>query len=161
MCDLIVRFVASVATPNTRKPTRRNPPRFWLGPLIAGFCFAQGYAITTRLLIAQIRSEQPEPETFELKFFPGEPLETLRMRHGGTSAELQVDIAAREAELVRVRMKEKAARRKKEMQEALNDSNFVWIESDFIAPERPSIRLMSPLGLPQTFSAPTKPPSMP
>ena len=73
-------------------------PRFWVGPFVAGCCFALGYGITQRVITLQSNAEQPKPEAFSPAVFPGESLEGLRGRNG-QSSDLQVDLMALEARL--------------------------------------------------------------
>ncbi|WP_186484381.1 hypothetical protein [Synechococcus sp. A15-127] len=90
-------------------PVARKP-RFWVGPLLAGCCFTLGYGITHRLVTLQSNPETPEPELFAPAEFPGDSLRSLRDRHGQTSGDLQVDVAAIEARLEAERKAEEEAR---------------------------------------------------
>ena len=57
--------------------------RFWLGPLLAGSFFAFGYGITNYLFRLASHIQAPETLSFtEVIPFPGERLNTLRLRHG-------------------------------------------------------------------------------
>ena len=69
----------------------------WLGPLVAGCCFALGYGITHRVLTLQTNAEDPSPEAFTELAFPGDSLQKLRTRFGGDDASLEVDVTALEA----------------------------------------------------------------
>ena len=80
---------------STAKPKRRARPRFWMGPLVAGACFALGYGITQRVVLIRSGLEQSEPQSFSARAFPGESLEALRLRHGETGT-LEADVAAKE-----------------------------------------------------------------
>ena len=80
---------------STAKPKRPIRPRFWVGPLIAGACFALGYGITQRIVLIRSGLEQLEPQSFRARAFPGESLEALRLRHGETGT-LEADVAAKE-----------------------------------------------------------------
>ena len=80
---------------STAKPKRPIRPRFWVGPLIAGACFALGYGITQRIVLIRSGLEQLEPQSFRAQAFPGESLEALRLRYGGP-ATLKADVAAKE-----------------------------------------------------------------
>ena len=77
------------------KPKRRARPRFWMGPLVAGACFALGYGITQRVVLIRSGLEQSDSQSFESRAFPGESLEALRLRHGETGT-LEADVAAKE-----------------------------------------------------------------
>ncbi len=80
---------------STAKPKRPVRPRFWVGPLVAGACFALGYGITQRIVLIRSGLEQAEPQSFRARSFPGDSLEALRLRHGQT-ASLAADVAAKE-----------------------------------------------------------------
>ena len=80
---------------STAKPKRPDRPRFWVGPLVAGACFALGYGITQRVVLIRSGLEQVEPQSFKARAFPGESLEALRLRHGETGT-LEADVAAKE-----------------------------------------------------------------
>ena len=72
-------------------------PRFWVGPLVAGCCFALGYGITDRVLTLQTNAEDPVPQAFEPLAFPGNSLREIRSRFSDDDAALQVDVTALEA----------------------------------------------------------------
>ena len=80
---------------STVKPKRPARPRFWVGPLVAGACFALGYGITQRFVLLRSGLETSEPQSFRARAFPGESLEALRLRHGETGS-LEADVAAKE-----------------------------------------------------------------
>ena len=90
-------------------PERPTRPRFWVGPLVAGACFALGYGITQRIIVMQGALQKPQREGFAAQPFPGQTLEDLRRRHGDDQQALTADVAAKEAELARQREAEKAA----------------------------------------------------
>ena len=71
--------------------------RFWLGPLVAGCCFALGYGITERVLTLQNNAEEPAPEAFTPLAFPGDSLQEIRARFSDHDSFLQVDVTALEA----------------------------------------------------------------
>ena len=71
--------------------------RFWLGPLVAGCCFALGYGITERVLTLQTNFEDPVPEAFTPLAFPGDSLQEIRARFSDDDSSLQVDVTALEA----------------------------------------------------------------
>ena len=77
-----------------QQPPKR--PRFWVGPLVAGACFALGYGITQRVVLMRTALQQPQQEAFRQQAFPGETLEALRRRYGEDQA-LMGDVAALEA----------------------------------------------------------------
>ena len=70
---------------------------FWLGPLLAGCCFALGYGITERVLTLQNNAEDPAPEAFTPLAFPGDSLQEIRTRFSDDDSSLQVDVTALEA----------------------------------------------------------------
>ncbi len=80
---------------STAKTKRQARPRFWVGPLVAGACFALGYGITQRFVLIRSGLEQSEPQSFKVRAFPGESLEALRLRLGDTGT-LEADVAAKE-----------------------------------------------------------------
>ena len=69
-------------------------PRFWVGPLLAGCCFAMGYGVTHRIISAQSSVKPVQTQRFAPSGFPGDSLQTLRSIHEGDT-DLQVDLAAR------------------------------------------------------------------
>ena len=69
--------------------------RFWVGPLVAGCCFALGYGIADRVLTLQTNDDVPE--AFTPLAFPGDSLQEIRSRFSDDDAELQVDVTALEA----------------------------------------------------------------
>ena len=71
--------------------------RFWVGPLVAGCCFALGYGITERVLTLQTNAEDPVPEAFTPLAFPGDSLQEMRARFSDDDSSLQVDVTALEA----------------------------------------------------------------
>ena len=71
--------------------------RFWVGPLVAGCCFALGYGITERVLTLQTNAEDPVPEAFTPLTFPGDSLQEIRARFSDDDSSLQVDVTALEA----------------------------------------------------------------
>ena len=71
--------------------------RFWVGPLVAGCCFALGYGITERVLTRQTNAEDPVPEAFTPLAFPGDSLQEIRTRFSDDDSSLQVDVTALEA----------------------------------------------------------------
>ena len=89
------------------QPVKR--PRFWVGPFVAGCCFALGYGITHRVVTLQSNAEKPMPESFEPALFPGESMEALRGRNGGDASSFQVDLKALEARLEAERKRDQDA----------------------------------------------------
>ncbi len=79
-------------------PQFLNRPRFWVGPLVLGASFSLGYVLTHRIFTYQNNRTRAEPYKFETHPFPGERLETLRLRHGGKLGDLLPDLALIEQE---------------------------------------------------------------
>ncbi|MEE3081213.1 MAG: hypothetical protein VX302_03695 [Pseudomonadota bacterium] len=75
----------------------KTQSRFWVGPLVAGCCFALGYGITERVLTLQTNVQAPVPEAFTPLAFPGDSLQEIRARFSDDDPSLQVDISALEA----------------------------------------------------------------
>lgn len=96
------------ASGSPREGEQAKRPRFWVGPLVAGACFALGYGLTQRLIVMQGALREPRREAFATQAFPGERLEALRLRYGDWSPDLTADVAAKEAELARERQQQKA-----------------------------------------------------
>ena len=84
----------NTSTPDAPDVTQ---PRFWVGPLVAGCCFALGYGITDRVLTLQTNAEDPAPQAFAPLAFPGNSLREIRSRFSDDDAALQVDVTALEA----------------------------------------------------------------
>jgi len=68
-------------------------PRFWVGPLVAGCCFAMGFGVTNRVVSLQSDSKPAQTQRFAPSYFPGDSLQNLRSIHQGDST--QVDLATR------------------------------------------------------------------
>ena len=71
--------------------------RFWVGPLVAGCCFALGYGIAERVLTLQTNAQDPVPEAFTPLAFPGDSLQEIRAQFSDEDPSLQVDVSALEA----------------------------------------------------------------
>ena len=69
-------------------------PRFWVGPLVAGCCFAMGFGVTNRMVRLQSDSKPAQTQRFAPSYFPGDSLQNLRSIHQG-DANVQLDLAAR------------------------------------------------------------------
>ena len=95
--DCSVLFVpARAMTTTTSDQQRPQRPRYWVGPLVAGACFALGYGITQRVVLMRQTWEKPQQATFRQNSFPGETLDGLRRRYGADQP-LMGDVAAQEA----------------------------------------------------------------
>ncbi|MAF40741.1 MAG: hypothetical protein CL859_02610 [Cyanobium sp. ARS6] len=105
------------ATSTDQQRLRR--PRFWIGPLVAGACFALGYGITQRVVLMQQASEKPQKASFRQSSFPGESLDGLRRRYGADQP-LMGDVAAKEViDAQQRKAKEQAEAMAKEQAEAM------------------------------------------
>ncbi|WP_179949440.1 hypothetical protein [Synechococcus sp. UW179A] len=82
-------------TTTTSDQKRSRRPRYWVGPLVAGACFALGYGITQRVVLMRQAWEKPQQATFRQNSFPGESLDGLRRRYGADQP-LMGDVAAKE-----------------------------------------------------------------
>ena len=69
-------------------------PRFWVGPLVLGCCFAMGFGVTNRLVSLQSERKPVQTQRFAPSYFPGDSLQNLRSIHQGDS-NVQVDLATR------------------------------------------------------------------
>ena len=103
MCPLF----AAVAVPAETQPAKlakpKRRPRFWVGPVVAGSCFALGFGVTQRIVAMQGGESAPSSQAFNPKPFPGVGLQSLRDRFDGASKPLKADVAAWEAELAKTR----------------------------------------------------------
>ena len=84
-------------TPSSPDAPVESKARFWVGPLVAGCCFALGYGIAERVLTLQTNAEDPVPEAFTPLAFPGDSLQEIRTRFSDDDSSLQVDVTALEA----------------------------------------------------------------
>ena len=82
---------------SSSEASAQSQSRFWVGPLVAGCCFALGYGITHRVLTLQTKAEDPVPEAFTPLAFPGDSLREIRARFSDDDSSLQVDVTALEA----------------------------------------------------------------
>jgi len=87
--------------PAEQKPQRR--PRFWIGPVVAGSCFALGFGVTQRLVALQGGQVPTAQQSFGAQRFPGRSLESLISPRSDKDRPLFADVAAREAELAKTR----------------------------------------------------------
>ena len=83
--------------PNSPDAPVEAKASFWVGPLVAGCCFALGYGITERVLTLQTNVQDPAPEAFTPLAFPGDSLQEIRARFSDEDPSLQVDVSALEA----------------------------------------------------------------
>ena len=115
--------------------------RFWVGPLVAGCCFALGYGITERVLTLQTNAEDPVPEAFTPLAFPGDSLQEIRARFSDDDSSLQVDVTALEAAAVASRTAKPAVKETPKPDVVLQTPEPpvwtapAWSDSQTIAPE--------------------------
>jgi hypothetical protein len=69
-------------------------PRFWVGPLVVGCCFAMGFGVTNRVVSLQGERKPAQTQRFAPSYFPGDSMQNLRSIHQGDS-NVQVDLATR------------------------------------------------------------------
>ena len=69
-------------------------PRFWVGPLVAGCCFAMGFGVTNRVVSLHSDRKPAQIQRFAPSYFPGDSLQNLRSIHRG-DANVQADLATR------------------------------------------------------------------
>ena len=69
-------------------------PRFWVGPLVAGCCFAMGFGVTNRVVSLQNDRKPAQTQRFAPSYFPGDSLQNLRSIHQGDS-DVQLDLFTR------------------------------------------------------------------
>jgi hypothetical protein len=69
-------------------------PRFWVGPLVVGCCFAMGFGVTNRVVSLQSERKPAQTQRFAPSYFPGDSMQNLRSIHQGDS-NVQVDLATR------------------------------------------------------------------
>ena len=86
-----------VDNPSSPDAPVETQSRFWMGPLVAGCCFALGYGITERVLTMEFKDQEPVPEAFTPLAFPGDSLQEIRARFSDDDSSLQVDVTALEA----------------------------------------------------------------
>lgn len=133
--------------PNPTQASKRRPC-FWVGPLVAGSCFALGFGITHRIIALQGQRSAPQEETFSPAPFPGERLENLRSRYGDNTKPLSADVAAQEAEQAKTRLSEPEPTDANEEQQAAKP----W------APEQPTPDVVrerpAPIPAPELPAAP-------
>jgi len=74
-----------------------QPPRpIWMGPVVAGLCFALAYGLTQRLLGLNVGELIRFGSGFDVQVFPGTSLESLKLRFGDAEAEIRGDLELQE-----------------------------------------------------------------
>lgn len=89
----------------------------WRQWLALGLCFGIGYGITQRLLKLRGDEGPAGVQNFGVQPFPGQSLEQLRRRHGGTVLPLRADLEAFEQDRRMAKQKDEAANRRGELEE--------------------------------------------
>ena len=118
-CQNPLRYNQAVEQSSSSDVQASTRPRFWVGPLLAGCCFAFGYGITHRVVTLQGNAENPQSESFESVGFPGEALQSLRSLSNDQNTDLQVDMVSIEAaEAVDRKAKQDAEKRVEEARPA-------------------------------------------
>ena len=85
-----------MTTTTTSEQKRPKRPRFWVGPLVAGSCFALGYGITQRIVMLRQGQQDTQQASFQQSSFPGQSLDSLRRLYGADQP-LMGDVTAKEA----------------------------------------------------------------
>ena len=85
-----------MTTTTTSQQKRPKRPRFWVGPVVDGACFALGYGITQRVVMLRQGQQGPQQATFQQSSFPGQSLDSLRRLYGADQP-LMGDVTAQEA----------------------------------------------------------------
>jgi len=70
-------------------PARPSPRPRWQFPLLVGICFGFGYGVTNRLLALQLPALVRLGQGFEVRPFPGQSLESLRLQFGAEDREVR------------------------------------------------------------------------
>ena len=111
-----------VLVPKENQPSadqkRQRQPRFWIGPVVAGSCFALGFGVTQRLVALQGGEAPSGEQFFGAQRFPGSSLESLTSARSDKDRPLFADVAAREAELAKTRPPKPKKKDDKAKQEA-------------------------------------------
>ena len=98
-CSRSLAQSESLSGPPVDKTSSPDTPdeihsRFWVGPLVAGCCFALGYGIAERVLTLRTNAEDPVPEAFTPLVFPGDSLQEIRDRFSDDDPFPRVDVTA-------------------------------------------------------------------
>lgn len=127
MAVLLAPVTAPVENQPSTEPKPQRRPRFWIGPVVAGSCFALGFGVTQRLVALQGGEAPSVQQDFAAQRFPGERLQNLTTDPTDTTRPLMADVAAREAELAKTRppaAKEPDAKAKQEAARLANEARL-------------------------------------
>ena len=95
-CSASIQRSPAMTTTTTSEQKRPKRPRFWVGPLVAGSCFALGYGITQRIVMLRQGQQDTQQASFQQSSFPGQSLDSLRRLYGADQP-LMGDVTAKEA----------------------------------------------------------------
>ena len=95
-CSASIQRSPAMTTTTTSEQKRPKRPRFWVGPLVAGSCFALGYGITQRIVMLRQGQQDTQQASFQESSFPGQSLDSLRRLYGADQP-LMGDVTAKEA----------------------------------------------------------------
>ncbi len=84
--------MAQVSSRPQPRPKPGNKPR-WQLPLLVGVCFGLGYGVANRLLALQLPALVRLGQGFEVRPFPGQSLESLRLQFGTEDREVRGNLA--------------------------------------------------------------------
>ena len=130
-------------------------PRFWIGPVVAGSCFALGFGVTQRFVARQGRHAPAAQQSFHAHRFPGDSLERLTMARTGMERPLLADVAAREAELAKTRPLLPKKKDDKAKQEAARLANEARLRRERMAAIRaPVVPAAAVTGLDESVQMP-------
>ena len=95
-CSASIQRSPAMTTTTTSEKKLPKRPRFWVGPLVAGSCFALGYGITQRIVMLRQGQQDTQQASFQQSSFPGQSLDSLRLLYGADQP-LMGDVTAKEA----------------------------------------------------------------
>ena len=81
--------VSSRPQPRPKPGTKSGTQPRWQLPLILGVCFGLGYGVANRLLALQLPALVRLGQAFEVRPFPGQSLESLRLQFGTEEREVR------------------------------------------------------------------------
>ena len=81
--------VSSRPQPRPKSGTKPGTQPRWQLPLLVGVCFGLGYGVANRLLALQLPAFVRLGQGFEVRPFPGQSLESLRLQFGTEEREVR------------------------------------------------------------------------
>ena len=81
--------VPSRPQPRPKPGTKSGTQPRWQLPLMVGVCFGLGYGVANRLLALQLPALVRLGQSFEVRPFPGQSLESLRLQFGTEEREVR------------------------------------------------------------------------